>query len=183
MHPTTCSSSRVARVLGLLGLAAPMLIAMVDMAYAQASQLLPEKKTCTTLNCEATVVDGALTGTGTNSVNPRSIPWVAQVAGSPNTCLRFDVVSSVNNAQNPNFLEMTVVSPNNGVRTVGFIQNPNQPNNNCCPKVIVGSIPVAGFYTVIINDNGGGPARGKFKLKYAMYNAGNPNCAKPTPQQ
>ena len=145
--------------------------------------LLTDKTNCTTLNCDAHEVHGALTGTGTNLSNPRSIPWVAQVLGVPNTCLRFHVISSNNTAQDPDFLEMTVVSPNNGVRTQGFIQNPDQPNNNCCPRVIVGSVPVAGFYTVILNDNGGGPARGHFTMKYQAYNVGNPNCNNPTPEQ
>jgi hypothetical protein len=47
----------------------------------------------------------------------------------------------------------------------------------------VGNVPVAGFYTVILNDNGGGPARGQFRMKYQAYNKGNPNCANPTPQE
>lgn len=183
MHPTIRSSSRVARVLAVLGLAAPMVIAMAGMARAQVSQLLPAKKTCTTLNCEANEITGAMTGTGTNLSNPRSVPWIAQVAGLPNTCLRFDVVSSVNNAGDPDFFQMTVISPNNGVRRVGFVQNPSNPNNNCCPKVVVGNIPVGGFYTVILNDNGGGPFRGQFRMRYQAYNIGNPNCANPTPQQ
>jgi len=154
--PKAISISTIAVLLGAAALAAP----------ASAAQLVPQRQTCTTLNCNALELPGQINSHLGNLANP----WVAQFAGQANSCLRFHVTAQSRD------LAMSVVAPDGTV----FTNNAGGAPCPACPRVVITAVST-GFYTVVINTTTGAPAEGTFTLRAGAYNNNNAtNCANPT---
>src|SRR4029453_11345415 len=60
-------------------------------------------------------------------------------------------------------------------------RNDDRAPGDLRPLVKIASTPNNGWYTVSIGRFNGAANTGNFTLAYGRYNAGNPNCALPTP--
>jgi hypothetical protein len=166
---------RSTRSLERLVLSALSLIggAALAVGTASATQIFhPGANNCNTDNCNAVILGGTI-----NSVtNSRSVPWTIEVFAGANQCLRLSV-SQTGTQQD---LEMVVVQPNGTVR-----RDDNSGSAGCatCPvvKFVTNN---TGWHSVSISRATGTPAERDFSLAYGLYtNAGNANCANPTPGQ
>lgn len=161
-HGNTCLRSIAATLL-----AGFLLLATATSLYAQ--QLSPPPQTCTTLNCGALSLPGRING---HPATPAiAIPWVTQIAGRANGCMRFQLTAESKN------LAMSVVAPDGAVFTNDNGAVPACPS---CPLVVVGAAR-NGFFTIVIGTANGLSAEASFTLSAGLYNTGNsPNCNNPT---
>jgi hypothetical protein len=137
---------------------------------AAAAELRAPLKTCTGLDCQATVIPGFING-WTAGGNLNVAPWVAQVFAARHECLRLHVTSQAVDT------ELVVIAAS------GKAYRNNSGNVAPCPtcplvKFATGS--VGGWHTVQVSQAAGAVVNASFTLAYGRYDAGNPNCATPT---
>ncbi len=132
-------------------------------ALAEATVLGMPKRTCVTINCQATSFSGRIGAFGANANSS-----VIQFALDPGWCARFDVSAGFAD------LETIVVGPGGNV----FRDDDGGLGNN--PLVVISSANLTqGVHTVVIQHWAGTAVSGGYTLKAAQYDAANPNCAGP----
>ena len=132
---------------------------------------------CTTLNCDATILYGNITSSsnGGGSVEP----FVLQLHSSSQYCLRLDVINQEEASGGPADLEMVLVAPNGTVW-----RNNNRSATDTRPLIVVPS-GIQGWYTLHISTANGVAAlpgsHYNVDLAYGRYTSTtNPNCSHPT---
>jgi hypothetical protein len=130
---------------------------------------------CTTLNCNATLLRANITSSLSNPGGSVE-PFIIQVHNSPEYCLRLDVIGETTAGGAPADLEMVLVSPDGSVW-----RNHNRSITDKRPLIVVPRPPSQGFYTVHISlaDGVVVPPGSHFNadLEYGRYTGTtNPNC-------
>lgn len=127
----------------------------------------PTVGSCTGRNCASVLLKG-----NTFVTEGRTLPFVVQVYGGNNQCLRLETTQQTAD------LRIVVIAPN------GVVYN-NDDGGACslCSlvKILTGSR--SGYYTVQLAQYGGVPVESNFTLQYGRYNATNANCSGPTAPQ
>jgi len=137
-----------------------------------AGELMAAKSTCTTLDCQATIIPGFINGWGASFDQANVGPWVAQVFAAKLECLRLRVT-----AQSVDTEMVVIAAGGNAYRN----NNSNIAPCPTCPLVKFKTGNVGGWHTVQVSQKGGVPVSSAFTLSYGRYDATNPNCASPTP--
>jgi hypothetical protein len=148
---------------------------------ANAGTIEGARQTCTTINCNATILPGTLNkhewnlSGGSTATIPRigAGSWVMSVRAGLNECLRLDIVKQ------GTYMELVVVSPS----AVIWRNERRGGTTGCveCPLVKISNTNQSGYYVVQVNHRTGYATDAGFSLAYGRYNSGNPNCAAPTP--
>lgn len=124
--------------------------------------------TCTTLNCNAVVLNGI----SQRNAFGDSVPFILEVFADVNQCLRLDVTSQASGTD----MEIALLSPSGAYW--------KDDDTNGSRPLITARADVRGYYTVQINQfNGAQPVNSLqlFTLAYGLYAPGNPgNCPAPT---
>lgn len=149
----------------LLGAGAVVLGVALMVGTAWATNMFGPANTCTTVNCNARLIQGTVTNFG-----PSAQPWVAEVFAPNGRCFRLAVTAETTD------LEMVVRAPN------GQVFRNDDGGGACplCPVVKIGNTPNNGWYTVSIGHFAGTALSSNFSMVYSTYPVGNPNCALPT---
>lgn len=123
--------------------------------------------TCTGTNCSSLRIPGTIF----SHLGGAPKPWVAQFFSGGSDCMRLDVTNQDEN------LEIVAISPAGAV-----YKNDNRVPGDDRPLVKIAAPNNNGWYTVQISTfNGAQSVEPNFVLRYGRYEAGNPNCANPTP--
>jgi hypothetical protein len=134
-------------------------------AHADASNVLdPSVSISGIVNNSAVQLDGTIFAFGTSTG-----VYTVDVFADVGECVRLDVTAQ------PADLELVVVAPNGTV-----FRNDDRPGD-LRPLVQIAGAPNNGWYTVHLSHFAGAAIEGNFTLLYGRYNAGNANCAQPTP--
>jgi len=149
--------------------AAALFAAVLPTAATAQSQdsFRPNVMTCTTLNCGASQIVGQLNSYG-STINP----WVTMVRGTPNRCLRLEVLTEQAD------LKMTAVRSDGTVYS-----NDDKGGSTCsnCPKIVIPGVASNQYYTVMISNWNASAGEALFTLSIGEYPNGNPNCTGATP--
>ena len=158
----------------ILLLAAIAIWPMLTPRSASAAELNTTLQTCTTADCGATVLQGRVNRSDRCcGFAGLSMPWVVQVYANKNECLRLHVTSQAQNT------ELVAVAP--GTQRAWRNDNSNLAACPNCPLLKIVTVDnEEGWFLVQVNQAAGKGVNGEFTLKYARYNAGNPNCSPPT---
>ena len=150
------------RLLSLAGVAA--ITASVGAASAGATQITTTIATCTSLNCGGVSLRG-----NTFVTEGRTIPFVVQLFGGANECVRIETTSQTAD------LRIVAIAPD------GVVYN-NDDGGSCslCSLVKIPTGSRKGYYTIQLAQFGGVAVESLFEIKYGRYKPGNPNCANPT---
>jgi hypothetical protein len=125
--------------------------------------------TCTGPNCANMRIAGTVFSFG-----PSANTFVINAFANVGECVRFDLISPPHPAPD---MEIVVVAPNGTV----FRNDDRNGALDRRPLVKIASAPNNGWYTVHVAQFNGAPTETNIVLLYGRYNAGNPNCATPTP--
>ena len=137
----------------------------LSVGQASATQIFhPSPNSCVADNCNAV----SLGGTVNSVVGGRAGPWTIEVFAGQNQCLRLSTTQTGSVAN----LELVVAAPNGNVY-----------RNTGAPNPLVKFVALnSGWHTVSISEAASAAIERDFELIYGVYtNAGNPNCANPTP--
>ena len=135
-----------------------------NIAHADTEIIDSAFSTCNAVNCSATSI-AAYAG----SFGASHQPWVGKFLAIRGNCLRLEV--SFARLSVP--LEMVVVGPGPLARYRNIAN---------LPLVKINPAPASGLYTVVVSSSTGAPINTDFHLLFGQYNAGNVNCAPPTPR-
>lgn len=126
----------------------------------------PVRNTCTTINCGAVPVYAHFSATGWGLD-----PFFIQVWANAGECLRLAVTAQTHD------LEMGVFSPD--IEENHWVDDDS--GGSFRPLIKINPTPVKGWYIVALSHVLGSNVNGRATLVVGRYNAGNPNCASPTP--
>lgn len=132
---------------------------------AGATQLAtPTVGNCTGRNCASVLLKG-----NTFVTEGRTLPFVVQVYGGNNQCVRLETTQQTAD------LRIVVIAPD------GVVYN-NDDGGACslCSLVKILTGTRSGYYTVQLAQYGGVAVESNFTIQYGRYNASNPNCSSPT---
>ena len=163
---------KIARVFRCMALGVAASFAPLDQADAGTRVFDPSSALCTTVNCSSERISGTLGALGGGGRFPLSaLSWTLEIFAPRNRCLRLQVT-----AQDAD-LEAVLVAPNGST-----FRNDDGLVGGCtlCPLIKVANTPNAGWYTLQIGHFAGSGTFANFTLRYGLYRAGNPNCARPT---
>lgn len=154
-----------------------ILIALLLSAFAaSAAELNTPLRTCTTADCQATILLGRINKSDRCcGFANLPMPWVVQLYANPNECLRLRVT-----AQGSANTELVAVAP--GTQRAWRNDNSGLAACTTCPllKIRTGANE-GGWFLVQVNQNTGAAVNANFTLLYSRYAASNPNCSTPTP--
>jgi hypothetical protein len=147
-------------VLAVLGMVVP----------AAAGEFRAPLRTCTGLDCQATIIPGFINGWSAGG-HLNVGPWVAQVFAANHECLRLRVLSHGVDT------ELVVVAASGKA-----YRNNDAGVGTCpdCPLVAFRTGRLGGWHTVHVSQAAGNVVSASFTLAYGRYDADNPNCGTPT---
>jgi hypothetical protein len=145
---------------------------------SSAAELNTPRRTCTTADCQATIIAGRLNKSDRCcGFDNKPLPWVVQLYANKGECLRLHVTAQAPNTDT----ELVAIAP--GTQRAWRNDNSGIAACTTCPLLkIRTNVNEEGWFLVQVNSNTGAPINGGFSLAYARYAATNPNCAAPTPQ-
>jgi len=163
-----------ARSLQFLAILATLLLSAFA---ASAAELNTPLRTCTTADCQATILLGRLNKSDRCcGFANLPMPWVVQLYANKNECLRLHVTAQATGTNT----ELVAIAP--GTQRAWRNDNSNIAACTTCPllKIKTGTNE-EGWFLVQVNQNNGVAVNGGFTLRYSRYAATNPNCTAPTP--
>ncbi len=128
---------------------------------------------CTTLNCQAAVIDKAvIISEQPVSGIASTMPWTGQFYSSGNECVRVEVIATDPSGSD---LTMHFVGPDLSV------WRDDDSAGNRLPLIKANTL-TPGRYTVVVGlfDPTSANTNTRFKLSYGRYQSGNPNCNIPS---
>jgi hypothetical protein len=151
----------------------PCLIALVVALSqaANATEIIDSQfSTCTTIGCQSTSI-----ASWAGRIGTAQVPWTAKFLAVKGNCLRLEMTMIRTSAN----LEMVVIAPN----ALTVYRN-DQGGTACtnCSLIKINPAPSTGYYTAVVSTSNGAAVDTDFHLRFGQYDAGNPNCATPTPK-